>query len=342
MCLARIGSVIPVEGHMMGNQKPQRAARGDRNGEHELLAVAARFRPDLNHSRLVAIHPQTGLRSHLECRRDVEQPPRAADLDEHSLPMGAKQAEVAMHSGQQTIDVDVSLRQHRVEDSAHPDRRCQRRLVWCRVQSTAKYVAVWAKYTQFLRSQHDVTIGAVKERQEVATVIDLLMPPLRSEHRSQLVDTQVSSGEQRSGAEERRICRRLFVRSRIGAQRDRRGFRQLEQRPHPVEVRMRRCARVIRDIRAEEAGRGGAVWLQLQARAADGDQRVFMLQAPAWQVGKHSGRCVARATIESVKLQGVGRERRALPQGADQAPRMPAVSSQILPRRNRDSARWMR
>src|SRR6185312_3591260 len=130
----------------------------------------------------MTVEPQTRLRLHLKCRRHIQELPTTADLREHPLSMRPEQAYIAMHRREQPIDVDVSLRHHRVEHSAHPHRRGQRSLLRRRVATGAEYVTMRAQYTQLLCAQYDVTALTVEERQKVAALVALFMSPRAREH----------------------------------------------------------------------------------------------------------------------------------------------------------------
>ena len=73
------------------------------------------LRAYLDRAARVAIDPATRGRAHLECRRHVEQVPRAVELDEYSLTVRAEQPEITVGGGEESIEAHVPLREHRME-----------------------------------------------------------------------------------------------------------------------------------------------------------------------------------------------------------------------------------
>ena len=65
----------------------------------------------------------------------------------------------------------------------------------------AQQMSVRPQHPQLFRSQNDVVIRAVEERQQRAALITLFMPPRRRERRAQRVIVKVAHDKKRCGAE---------------------------------------------------------------------------------------------------------------------------------------------
>ena len=135
----------------------------------------------------VTVDPAAAFGCHLEGGGDAEEPPLAGELRKDAQALGAIEAEVAANGGQETVDADMSLGHHRVEDTIHPRRRSEGALIRSQMTPGAQQLAVRAQHTKLLVPQHHVVFGAMKERQKPAPLISLLMAPGRWEEAAELV-----------------------------------------------------------------------------------------------------------------------------------------------------------
>ena len=164
---ARRAAVVAVQRHVMRDQAAPGCSGGEFHGERKLLRFAARFCAHGDLSRVVPVNPAARVRGHLERRGRIEQMPLLAELNEHSLSVRAEQAQVAVHRRKKPVDAHVALGDHRMKHAAHPHGGGQRCFVGCEMATRAEQMPVGPLHAQLFRSQNDVTIRVVKERQAV-------------------------------------------------------------------------------------------------------------------------------------------------------------------------------
>src|SRR5262245_59044889 len=125
------------------------------------------------------IDPAASIVRDFERRRHVQKLPAAGDFYEYTLAVQAEESKIAVHGRQEPVDAHVPLRNHRMEYTAHPGGRRERRLVRRNVAPRAQQMTMRSQYAKLLRTQHDVTRLAVEEGEQLALIIALVMPPRR-------------------------------------------------------------------------------------------------------------------------------------------------------------------
>jgi hypothetical protein len=150
----------------------------------------------------VGIEPAAALRLHLEGGRQAQQlPVLALQLHEQPQARRAEQAEQAALRGEHPVDADVALRQHGMEDAAHPAGGRQRALVGQEVVAAAQQVAVRPLHEQLLGAQHDVAGLAGEEAQQLA-VAPFLVAALTGEELAAGFRVEVEAGQRRRAREQ--------------------------------------------------------------------------------------------------------------------------------------------
>ncbi len=354
---ARHAAVIAVERHVMRDEEASRRAGFHLDLQSQLMRGFFYSRANVHFSRLVTIDPAAGPRRHLERRRHAQQVPLAIELDEHPLPMRAKQREVGVHRRQEAIDAHVTLRDHRMEDAVHPDGRGESRFVRRDVNTAAEDVAVWPQHGELFRRQRDVMPVAVEEGEQGALRVAFFVPTFGAEERVERRAVEVERFEQAWIAEKRcgigapglRVCCRLRVRDpRAAGDRDAvRSARhsRLGQRQHRLHLREIRCRRrlpMIRDKQSKEARRRDTLGPEVEQRIAHDRHRMLMLKPLARQLTDDGRRRVARASGKPMQLERIGRERIAFPKRPDREPRIAPIDRLILPRSQHHPALRMR
>jgi hypothetical protein len=332
-------SIVAIHREMIRDQESPRRSLEHVDGQPQLVAVRRRPAADLEKPPRIAVDPARTARRHLERRRSVEQPVSVVELDEDALPVRPEQPEVAVRGREQAIDAHVALRDHRVEHSAHPHRRGERRLVRGQRLAGAQDLTVAAQARALLRRQDDVRIRAAEERQRaVSRAFELA--PLRPELARELRGIELLRVEQTGRGEERWGGRRGLVH---GARGDRRlGLGQRERALDEAEIALRARRRVIELEPAEEPARSVSSGCERDGLVLDHRQRVFVLESFARQLRRRgSGGGTGRARSEVVVRECVGGEVRAAPEGSDHRPGMAASDRQILSDRQHASARRM-
>ena len=188
----------------MRDQKARRRARTNVHLQGELVGIAARSADDFNLSCLVPIDPAASRRRHFVSGRRIEQTPGAVQVCEHSLAMRTEQTEIAVYGREKSVDADVTLREHRMEDAAHPGRRCQRGFVGRQHITRAQQVSMGPEHEQFLRAQHDMPILAAEKREQAPFIVALFMPSGGAEQFHELRLVQIHRVQQRGLGKERR------------------------------------------------------------------------------------------------------------------------------------------
>src|SRR5690242_18362105 len=126
---------------------------------------------------------------------------------------------------------------------------------------------MWPQDLQFLRTQYNVTMESVEEREELPLFIPFLMSPVGAEQLAQIVRIEVATLQQWSRAEQctvvrhaglcggavGRECRLAAVQLCLG---------QIQSSPRLPDVRRRGGLRVIFNVQAEETCGGLALGLQ--------------------------------------------------------------------------------
>ena len=124
-----VRAVIAVQRDVVGHEKAARGAVQHAHREPQLVPVHRRPAAHLEQQVRLGVKPARAAGRHLEGGRLAEQVPGAVTLDEQPLAVRAEQPEVRVRRREEAIDADVPLREHRMEDAAHPYRRRQRRFV---------------------------------------------------------------------------------------------------------------------------------------------------------------------------------------------------------------------
>src|SRR6476646_1088125 len=103
--------------------------------------------------------------------------PLLAELNEDSLSVRAEQTQVAVHRREEPVDAHMALGDHRMKDPTHPRGGGQRCFVGREMAAGAEQMPVRPEHPQLFRSQNDVTVCAVEERQKRTALISLFVPP---------------------------------------------------------------------------------------------------------------------------------------------------------------------
>ena len=275
----------------------------------------------------MTIDPATRGRTHLERRRQVEQVPRAIELDEQPLAVRAEQPAIAVRGRKETIEAHVPLREHRMKHAFHPGGRGQRSFIRRDVQAGAQHVTVRPQYAQLLGAQHDVRVFATKEREQRALLVALLVTTLA---REQLLDSRrIEIDRLQRGCNREQGCGRCDV-GRHEADRALDRFGQRSRFIDALEIRRRGRARMIRAIVAEESRADALAGIHVQGRVLNRDQRMLVLQTAARQ-----------RLAQIAQLQRVRCKRRCTAQRSDHTPGITPFHRKILPRSDRAAARRM-
>ena len=274
----------------------------------------------------VLVNPTAGCGLDLERRRHPQLLPDAADLNKDALPVRAEQPEPAVHRGQESVDADMALRDHGVEDAGHPGGGGEGGLVGNQVRATAQDVAMRALHQQFFGAQHDMAVVTMEERQQ-RVVVALLVPARRAEQGVDVGAVEVERRQHRRVAEQAASAdradradsakRSASARSAGSGSRRRREplrFRQVKGGIHQRQVAGCRGGGMVGLHPAEEAELGLLARRQGQRGILDSHQRMFMLQALAGQTLGDALRQPARTQRQAMHLQPVGGECGATPQ----------------------------
>ncbi len=166
------------------------------------MAFGERGHADFQHTLCMTIDPAAAFGSDFEGGRYVQQSPGVVKLHEEPLAMGTEQAEVAMGGGQEPVDADMALGDHRMEHTGHPDSGGERGFVWGERAPGAKNVCMGTQHLQFLGFQHDVPAAAREEGQQTAIGVALGMATLGAEHRVDFGLGEFERFQQRRSAEQ--------------------------------------------------------------------------------------------------------------------------------------------
>jgi hypothetical protein len=160
-------AVVAVDGDVVGDEETERRAGEHGDREAELMSSGGRGGNHLDDAAGVLIDPATRVRCHLECGWHVQQVPAAVDFREDALAVAAEEAEIRVGGGEEAVDADVALGDHRVEDTGHPRGGSEGGFIRCQGSAAAQYVAVRTQRFEFLRLEHDVAAVAGEEGEEL-------------------------------------------------------------------------------------------------------------------------------------------------------------------------------
>ena len=336
--LQRRRAVIAAQRQVQAGAQRQRLALQHLQRQRHAVRRLTGRRDDLDQPAVMRIQPAAALRLHLEGRGQPQQLPAALRRrHEQAQPRRAEQAQQAALGGQQAVDADVALGQHRVEDAAHPAGGRQRGLVGHQVLAGAQDVAVRALHQQLLGAQHHMAgaiAGAGEEAQQPA-VLPFLVAALAGEQPPARLGIEVMAGQLRRGGEQagrRHMAGGVQRRSRprLGQRQQR---RQAGQIGHATGLGMM-------GLQAEEeAGLDGGPGRQPQRLVLQRHQRMLLLQALPRQAGRQRGRRPALAGRMAPHLRGVGRKALRAPQRAGQQPGVQAALRLVLARRQQHAVR---
>ena len=86
--------------------------------------------------------------------------PNAADFRKDTLPVTAEKSKVGVAGGQETIDADMALGDHGMENAAHPDSGQEGGFVRDQGVAGAEQLAVRTQHHQFFGLKHHVALVA--------------------------------------------------------------------------------------------------------------------------------------------------------------------------------------
>ena len=162
-----VRAVIAVQRDVVGHEKAARGAIQHAHREPQLVPINGGPAAHLEQQLRLGVQPARAAGRHLEGGRLAEQEPGAVTLDEQPLAVRTVQPEVRVRRREEAIDADVPLREHRMENAAHPDRRRQRRFVGHQLVARAKDLPVGPQARALLGRQHDMRAVGAEEGQEL-------------------------------------------------------------------------------------------------------------------------------------------------------------------------------
>ena len=325
---AAAAAVVAGQRDVLADEPAQRRALRDVDVERQPLRCVERAAAHREQPVAMAIDPAAAFGLDLEGRGHAEQLPAVVELDEHAQAVRAEQPQVAVHGGQEAVDADMALRDHRMEHAGHPGGRGQRALVGHELRAGAQDVAVRPQHLRFLGAQHDVARVAAEEREQRVAVA-LFVAPRRCVPGGEFAVAEVERFEHRPLTEQRRGRRLAGPGRRCQWPR---GFGQCQRRLDEREVGLAAGRRVVGQAMAEEAQRCALAGRQHDGRVLQRHRRVLVLQPPGRQPLHQSGRRRAAARTPALDLQGIGGERGRALQRAEQGPGMAAADGEVLAR----------
>ncbi len=326
-CRHVVRAVIAVQRDVVGHEQTARGALQHACREPQLVPIDGCPAAHLEQQPRLGVQPARATGRHLEGGWLVEQQPGAVTLDEQALAMRAVQPEVRVRCRQEAIDADMPLREHRMEDAAHPDGRRQRRFVGHQLVAGAQDLPMRAQARALLGRQHDMRAVGAEEGQQLAA-LHLGRQPVGAEVPCQQAGIQRCRGQQGGVAEER--GRTLRGGTALRARRH--GFAQGQRPIGEAEVDGAADPRMIRFQPCEEAGSGARLGRQRQRGILHNRHRMFVLAAhPRQALGFQRGRWPAVARGKPMQLQCVGAEAVAVAQRSDAKPWLPPADREVLP-----------
>ena len=240
-----VRAVIAVQRDVVGHEKAARGAVQHAHREPQLVPINGCPAAHLEQQLRLGVQPARAAGRHLEGGRLAEQVPGAVTLDEQPLAVRAVQPEVRVRRREEAIDADVPLREHRMEDAAHPDRRRQRRFVGHQLVARAQDLPMGPQARALLGRQHDMRAVGAEEGQQLPALL-LGRQAVGAEVPCQHAGIKGCRGQQGCVAEERgrtlRCCAALPARRHGFAQRQRSiGEAEVGGAADPRMIRLQPC-----------------------------------------------------------------------------------------------------